>query len=631
MDCNLHVINADGIDEETRLYIGHIMRGISAYESAVKGGFTGTEDEFYRLLGGITNRMLRGAVFMGVAYPQDEVDTTGLGRSFWLAYADGVYSGYGGMTVPSGSDIAMMAFIYDGAGNWSGIPVLAGQFVHGLHNIQPRTIPGAALQTDSVTSAEIATDAVTNDQIAKGAVTADKIAGAAVTTEKIAQDAVKSGNIAAFAVTSRELQDGAVIGTKIPAGTITQDHIIAGNIGYGLLRLNAAFPKVSISQSVCLATGTNYKFVQDYHRAAFKNDIGEMDVVVWLGGDDKRPQSARDWLDASLNGGCTLGRISAINTDELSSAGNPTRRLTYTAGNGMQVAYILDVINGTFEPTKSVMESVLADIESRRIALPRSKFLKQSNRGAGNIIDYVLIPAGAFNCPAELGLPYIGIQTYTNGAWRLAYAIYGVGKSKDDSNIGNYDDPFLKKISDYVYANRPYIDRADENGRGAVPLKQLFRAEFMSIGDILGDAIRILQASAEHPDPYAGTTLPLRYAPERLRIFTRDQRNIGGMPPSAHNLCSVLLEYTGDAVLPNYTGTQQFRVDLVRRGNKQVVRRRYRVGYVWAKQYMDAAKTSPKWDAGYVSSNWTTLQVSMVVYLNRERPQDDIMEVKILD
>ena len=106
-------------------------------------------------------------------------------------------------------------------------------------NLSNGDIPGAKIESASLTSTQLGTDSVTATQIAENAVGASEIGSAVITNSHIASNTIQAGNIAPNAIGSSELadssvdtaaiQDSAITTIKINNAAVTNDKL-AGSI-----------------------------------------------------------------------------------------------------------------------------------------------------------------------------------------------------------------------------------------------------------------------------------------------------------------------------------------------------------------------------------------------------------------
>ena len=112
-------------------------------------------------------------------------------------------------------------------------------------NLSNGDIPGAKIESASLTSTQLGTDSVTATQIAENAVGASEIGSAVITNSHIASNTIQAGNIAPNAIGSSELsdssvdtaavQDSAITTAKINNAAVTNDKLAGSIAGTKLL------------------------------------------------------------------------------------------------------------------------------------------------------------------------------------------------------------------------------------------------------------------------------------------------------------------------------------------------------------------------------------------------------------
>lgn len=207
---------------------------LSAYGLAVKHGYTGSESEWLVSItayGLACSLGFEGTLAEWVASLKGETGTT--------AYESAVAGGYEGTEEEFANLLAAMAeyiesgeaAIRDGSitsAKLATAAVIAAKLATGavetdkLHDAAVTTAKIAAL---AITAAKIAEGAVTEAKIENGAVTEDKIAEGAVTTEKLDAEAVTADKLAPLAVTGEKIALGAVSTLhSVSIGTVWSGH-----------------------------------------------------------------------------------------------------------------------------------------------------------------------------------------------------------------------------------------------------------------------------------------------------------------------------------------------------------------------------------------------------------------------
>lgn len=236
-------------------------------------------------------------------------------------------------------------------------------------------------------------------------------------------------------------------------------------------------------------------------------------------------------------------------------------------------------------------------IEVLQALLPQSRYNKKED---------CLCAVGKFIIPPGLGLPYVGVQTYINRRWKLTDHIGGFVidlNKRPQANYAKLQSKVENIISDIGWRA---LHLVANDGNGYVNLRNLFHSEFIALGDIV-ELTNDLSSNVNW---------------SVLRLFSRNKRNINGGPssglgrmlPSAHNRICI----SGNNI--------PFHFDIVRKGNKQVIRRKYKIGYVWPISRDES--NNPIWSDGYYASNWTTVLVEEIVYLYSLR--EPKLNIKIL-
>lgn len=231
--------------------------------------------------------------------------------------------------------------------------------------------------------------------------------------------------------------------------------------------------------------------------------------------------------------------------------------------------------------------------ETRDLILPRSRVKK----GADGSLE--IRPDGPYHVPEGLGNPWVGIQTYLHGRWRLTQTI-GVS-----DRIMIISEPLCKAIQKAIAGYT--MKQANAYGVGVANIADIFKSEFVPLSAILSSSTQI-------------EDVPEHMFASKLMLFTRDTRNI-----YTGNIGTRMLPSGHDIIQPN-AGDYRLKFDITRKGNKQVIRRRYKVGYVWPRTYTEDGR--PGWDGDYLSSNWTTIQAEYVVRLYSQRSNE--FSIKVL-
>lgn len=100
----------------------------------------------------------------------------------------------------------------------------------GIGNVSDGAIPGAKLQSNSVTATQIGPLAVNTSELADAGVTTLKLADDAVTAAKIAANTITAAEIAPNAIGLSELADGAVDGAAIATAAVVEAKIATGAV-----------------------------------------------------------------------------------------------------------------------------------------------------------------------------------------------------------------------------------------------------------------------------------------------------------------------------------------------------------------------------------------------------------------
>lgn len=196
---------------------------------------------------------------------------------------------------------------------------------------------------------------------------------------------------------------------------------------------------------------------------------------------------------------------------------------------------------------------------------------------------------------------YVGVLSRVGGKFRLIRTpLTGAGLNLRAGERRIDLRPVIKQYVQTVgFDPLPHFD--SEEGYGAVDLARLLDAEFAPLTTIDGATLE-------------GQTIPVTVTPTedlparmtrwpQLRFFTR-RRFSHGYPSSLHNPLRFVLGGPGKG---NIT------VDRVLKGNKQVLRRTYKVGLIRPKVW--DAQTGPDWTKGYYCSTWHTVVAERVIYL----------------
>lgn len=201
---------------------------LSAYGLAVKHGYTGSESEWLVSItayGLACSLGFEGTLAEWVASLKGETGTT--------AYESAVAGGYDGTEEEFADLLAAMAeYIESGEAAIRDGSITSAKLATAAV-IAAKLAAGAVetdkLHDDAVTTAKIAALAITAAKIAEGAVTAAKIENGAVTEDKIAEGAVIGEKLDNEAVTADKLAPLAVTGEKLAQGAVSTLHSL--NIG----------------------------------------------------------------------------------------------------------------------------------------------------------------------------------------------------------------------------------------------------------------------------------------------------------------------------------------------------------------------------------------------------------------
>lgn len=224
--------------------------------------------------------------------------------------------------------------------------------------------------------------------------------------------------------------------------------------------------------------------------------------------------------------------------------------------------------------------------------MPTMRIQKDSG---GTVLLYI---PSSIAIPDGYGLPYLGVKTYSHGKWRLTTAITGLGGTQDDST------PFQNLVSNIVNGRFVFFPQMTEDVLGQKFVEfdavSLFQSEFIPVGEIV-ETIEDREARKNG--------IPYRMIWQKLLFFTRKARNSkeGGFPytPSAHNT----VEFEG---ITSSGDLLEFKFDRTLKGNKQIVRRKYKVSLLWPTQFNQGG--DPIFDNA-ISSNWVTIEVTAKVWL----------------
>lgn len=196
---------------------------------------------------------------------------------------------------------------------------------------------------------------------------------------------------------------------------------------------------------------------------------------------------------------------------------------------------------------------------------------------------------------------YVGVQSRVGGKFRLIRTpLTGAGMIL---KAGERKINLRTVINDYVqgvgYEPLPRFD--PEEGYGAVDLARLLDAEFAPLTILAGATV---SGEAVPVNVTPKDSLPVRMTRwAQLRFFTR-RRFSHGYPSCLHNPLSFVLDGPGKGSIT---------VDRVLKGNKQVLRRTYKVGFIRPKVWN--VQTGPDWSKGYYCSTWHTVIAERVIYL----------------
>ena len=188
--------------------------------------------------------------------------------------------------------------------------------------LPPGSIPGTAIQGDSITAAQLGPDSVGASELADNSVDTAAIQQGAVTggaTGPIAQNTITADNIAAGAVGSSEIAAGAVGGTAIAAGVIDSTHIQANSLG-----ANALAPD-SVGQSELADGSVDTPALIDAAVTTPKIDNGAVtDDKLASGIDGSKLQAGSVGTNQVADGSITSDKISSVSLDKLGTAGAGT-------------------------------------------------------------------------------------------------------------------------------------------------------------------------------------------------------------------------------------------------------------------------------------------------------------------
>lgn len=209
---------------------------------------------------------------------------------------------------------------------------------------------------------------------------------------------------------------------------------------------------------------------------------------------------------------------------------------------------------------------------------------------------------------------YVGVQSYVRKAYRLIqHPITGMQHRLID-------------LSEYLtgvgFQPLPEATR-DQNGvlSGKIDLLKLLDSEFVPLTALEDAGFKV---AADNDISSMQRPLAMRFFCRGRFIRTREELSTGiRYSRSLHNLMTFDIRASeGD-----FHGG--IGVDRVTKGNKQVVRRIYKVGFVRPKSFL-ADGVTPDWNGGYFSSNWHNILVERVIYIYTRDASKDYAVVRVV-
>ena len=209
---------------------------------------------------------------------------------------------------------------------------------------------------------------------------------------------------------------------------------------------------------------------------------------------------------------------------------------------------------------------------------------------------------------------YVGVQSYVRKAYRLIqHPITGMQHRLID-------------LSEYLtgvgFQPLPEATR-DQNGvlSGKIDLLKLLDSEFVPLTALEDAGFTV---AADNDISSMQRPLAMRFFCRGRFIRTREELSTGiRYSRSLHNLMTFDIRASeGD-----FHGG--IGVDRVTKGNKQVVRRIYKVGFVRPKSFL-ADGVTPDWNGGYFSSNWHNILIERVIYIYTRDASKDYAVVRVV-
>ncbi len=237
-------------------------------------------------------------------------------------------------------------------------------------------------------------------------------------------------------------------------------------------------------------------------------------------------------------------------------------------------------------------------------------------KGIKKIRTLKISPTSNFVLPLGAELPYVGIQTFMRGKWSLITQPLGMDTTKNTSLPQWYIDEICAHVKKYT----PNLIRVDETGVAEIDIKAIFELEFMPLRSLSTNSLSAItyhnyDKSRNISDVFRPRTMEV----ENVRVFTRGNRN-KPHAPFPNNPLTIAIRRDNDVAF--------IKVDLTKSGYNQVLKRKYRIGYIYPNKYYEDGL--PNWKAGYVSSTWAEVECRKKINLYKQESNEDNIQIRIL-